>query len=126
LERFRAAAPNALPVLPSVVSPGAANRDSEDARSEWDIRLREIEPLIRDRRFPEAKMSAQRMLLDPNVPPTVFVRATELSARATDEIRQTFEGIVTGSTKNKVQKRTPSDSDGGYAASGPSADEGAG
>jgi hypothetical protein len=82
----------------------------EDAltRAAWERRIGEIERLIGDRSYPEARRLAEGLTAEAGVPAEVAVRARELAARADRELKRIFGAGHFGAESHQVREKPPS------------------
>jgi len=95
-------------IATALVEARSAMRETALTSAAWQRRTGEIEKLIADRSYPEAKRLAESLAAEPGVPPEVAVRARELGAQAERELKRIFGRGGFGSERNQLQQKPPS------------------
>jgi hypothetical protein len=85
----------------------AAARALEVDRAAWQRQISEIEGLIGERSYPEAKRLAKKLAADAAAPPDVAARARELAAQADSALKSIFGGTRFGHEHQQIQKAPP-------------------
>ena len=83
----------------------AGNAATEQAI--WQHRLEDIQALINDKSYPEAKRLADRLAAEAAAPTAVSARARELSAKAAQALKQIFSGTRFGAPRDRTQAPPP-------------------
>lgn len=79
----------------------------EVGRVAWQRQIAEIEELIGERSYPEAKRLAKKLAADAAAPPDVADRARELAAQADTALKSIFGGTRFGHEQQQIQKTPP-------------------
>jgi hypothetical protein len=85
----------------------SAAREAALASAAWQRRMGEIETLLADRSYPEAKRLAERLAAEPTAPPEVAARARELAVQAERELKRIFGKGRFGNESNQLQQAPP-------------------
>lgn len=102
---------DAAPLRPAATdaepTAGAPGEQEVIRRAAWNRRLSEIERLIQERSYPEAKRLADNLAGETSVPAEVQREARELAVRAQTELKRIFAGAAFGAESHKVQPKSP-------------------
>jgi hypothetical protein len=81
-----------------------AAREAALTRAAWERRIGEIERLVGDRSYPEAKRLAEGLAAEAGVPAEVAARARDLAAQADRELKRIFGAGRFGTESNQREK----------------------
>jgi len=100
-------------ITAAIVARETATEKVALARKAWDDRIGEIETLLAEATYPEAKRLAERLLEDPALPADLATRARELAAEAEQKLRGIWGDTEAESTTEVVNPRTRKKKGGG-------------
>jgi hypothetical protein len=86
----------------------SAAREAALTSAAWQRRIAEIERLVGDRSYPEARRLAEGLAAEAGAPPEVVTRARELSAQADRELKRIFSAGRFGTESHQAPGKPPS------------------